>query len=73
MAVLGSNTLNHSANLLIQNAGNTKLTVTTTGITVAGTMAATAGTFGTNGTGARTVQSGGSASGGANGDIYLIF
>jgi hypothetical protein len=73
MAVLGSNTLNHSADLLLQRAGATKVTVTSTGISITGTMTATAGTFGTNGTGARTIQSGGTASGGASGDIYYIY
>lgn len=41
MAVLGSNTLNHSDNLLIQRAGSTKLTVTSTGTTVDGDVNAT--------------------------------
>jgi hypothetical protein len=38
MAVLGSNTLNHSADLLIQRAGATRITVTSAGITVDGTL-----------------------------------
>jgi hypothetical protein len=38
MAVLGSNTLNHSADLLIQRAGATRITVTSAGITVGGTI-----------------------------------
>jgi hypothetical protein len=38
MAVLGSNTLNHSADLLIQRAGTTRITVTSAGITVGGTL-----------------------------------
>jgi hypothetical protein len=38
MAVLGSNTLNHSADLLIQRAGATRITVTSAGITVGGTL-----------------------------------
>jgi hypothetical protein len=40
MAVLGSNTLNHSDNLLIQRAGSTKLTVTSTGTEVTGIITA---------------------------------
>jgi len=31
------------------------------------------GSIGSNATGNRTIQSGGSASGGANGDIYYIY
>jgi hypothetical protein len=38
MAVLGSNTLNHSADLLIQRAEITRITVTSTGITVGGSL-----------------------------------
>lgn len=53
----------------------TKLTFNpSTGLVVAGIVSATGvGTFGTNGTGARTIQSGGVASGGSNGDIYYIY
>jgi trimeric autotransporter adhesin len=38
MAVLGTNTLNHTADLLIQRAGTTRITVTSAGITVGGTL-----------------------------------
>jgi hypothetical protein len=53
----------------------TKLTFNpSTGLVVAGIVSATGiGTLGTNGTGARTIQSGGTASGGSNGDIYYIY
>jgi len=37
------------------------------------TIVGTVGTLGTNATGTRTIQSGGTASGGANGDIFYIF
>ena len=41
MAVLGSNTLNHSADLALQRAGSTKLTLTSTGVTVTGVLLGT--------------------------------
>ena len=37
------------------------------------TIVGTIGTLGTNATGTRTIQSGGIASGGSNGDIFYIF
>jgi hypothetical protein len=44
-----------------------------TGGLIVSVLTANAGTFGSNGTGTRTIQSGGTASGGSNGDIYYIF
>jgi hypothetical protein len=38
MAALGPNTLNHSADLFIQRAGATRITVTSTGLTLAGNV-----------------------------------
>jgi hypothetical protein len=73
MATLNVNSLENANDLTIQRAGSTIITVSATGISVVGTMSATAGTFGTNGTGTRTIQSGGVASGGSNGDIYYIY
>jgi len=54
----------------------TKLTFnpSTGTLTVGNSLSVTGvGTFNTNGTGARTIQSGGTASGGNNGDIYYIY
>mgnify|MGYP007062073893 CR=1 FL=1 len=42
-------------------------------ITNAGSITGSVGTIGTNATGNRTIQSGGSASGGSNGDIFYIY
>jgi hypothetical protein len=53
----------------------TKLTFNpSTGMLTVGIVSVTGiGTFGTNGTGTRTIQSGGTASGGSNGDIFYIY
>jgi hypothetical protein len=59
----GTTVIDNSRN--IQNVGVITATsiVSVTGI----------GTFGTNGTGTRTIQSGGTATGGLNGDIFYIY
>jgi hypothetical protein len=64
-----------SGTVTASKVSTTKLTFNpSTGLVVAGIVSATGiGTLGTNGTGARTIQSGGSASGGSNGDIYYIY
>jgi hypothetical protein len=52
----------------------TKLTFNpSTGALNTTTLTTNAGTFGSNGTGEKVIQSGGTASGGSNGDIYYIF
>jgi len=38
-----------------------------------GSVSTSSGTIGSNSTGNRTIQSGGSASGGSSGDIYYIY
>ena len=51
----------------------TGITMDGNGIAVAGILTANGVTVGQNAIGARTVQSGGSPSGGSNGDIYYIY
>jgi len=56
------------------NVSTTKLTFNpSTGTLNTTTLTTNAGTFGSNGTGTRTIQSGGTASGGSSGDIYYIY
>jgi len=64
-----------SGTITASKVSTTKLTFNpSTGILTVGIVSATGiGTFGTNGTGARTIQSGGTASGGSNGDIFYIY
>jgi hypothetical protein len=64
-----------SGTVTATKVSTTKLTFNpSTGLVVAGIVSATGiGTLGTNGTGARTIQSGGTASGGSSGDIYYIY
>jgi hypothetical protein len=52
---------------------NSKNITNAVGGTFSGTVSTIAGTIGTNSTGNRTIQSGGSASGGSSGDIYYIY
>ena len=51
----------------------TAVTVNSGGMMMSGIMTTGIGSIGSNATGNRTIQSGGSASGGANGDIYYIY
>jgi len=64
-----------SGTITASKVSTTKLTFnpSTGGLTVGIVSVTGIGTFGTNGTGTRTIQSGGTASGGSSGDIYYIY
>jgi hypothetical protein len=64
-----------SGTITASKVSTTKLTFNpSTGMLTVGIVSATGiGTFGTNGTGARTIQLGGTASGGSSGDIFYIY
>ena len=68
MAVLGSNSLNHSADLLVQRAGTTRITVTSTGLTLGGdVILGNAGTATNHAVRAdRTISTGSGIDGGGN-------
>jgi hypothetical protein len=59
MAVLGSNTLNHSADLFIQRAGTTRITINSAGLVFAGSVTAPTFTGALSGTATNANQLGG--------------
>jgi hypothetical protein len=75
MAVLGSNSLNHSADLLVQRAGTTRITVTSTGLTLGGDVVlSTEGTATNQAVRAdRSISTGDGLSGGGNLTINRTF